>query len=166
MSSSTGAARRESPAPPVRYAERLVLPWWWWLPALAVATLLAAEIHLGAPGLRAWMPYAILLPVSAVGLWWLGRIRVAVLGDALAVDDARLPVRFIATIEALTPDQKRELLGPHLHPLAFVVQRPWIRGAVKVTLDDPDDPTPYWLVSCRRPDRLIAAVEAARSPRP
>ncbi|MGH3646317.1 MAG: DUF3093 domain-containing protein [Micromonosporaceae bacterium] len=152
--------------PPVRYAERLALPWWLWLAALAVAGLLAAEIHLGAPGMRSWVPYAVLLPLSAVGLWWLGRIRVAVEGDTLVVDDARLPVRYIASLEPLDPEQKRELLGPRAHPLAFVVQRPWIRGALKVTLDDPDDPTPYWVVSCRRPESVVSAVGQAREAEP
>ncbi|HET8957709.1 MAG TPA: DUF3093 family protein, partial [Microcella sp.] len=28
---------------------------------------------------------------------------------------------------------------------------------------DPDDPTPYWLISTRRPDELIAAITTARS---
>ncbi|HWB36700.1 MAG TPA: DUF3093 family protein, partial [Rugosimonospora sp.] len=30
-----------------------------------------------------------------------------------------------------------------------------------VVLDDPDDPTPYWIVSSRRPRRLAAALVAA-----
>ncbi|MGH3712605.1 MAG: DUF3093 domain-containing protein [Micromonosporaceae bacterium] len=149
--------------PPVRYAERLALPWWLWLPALGVAVLLAAELHLGAPGMRSWVPYAVLLPLAAVGLWWLGRIRVALEGDLLVVDDARLPVDVIANVTPLGPEQKRELLGPRSHPLAFVVQRPWVRGAVQVTLDDPNDPTPYWLVSCRRPDALVAAIAEAQA---
>jgi hypothetical protein len=29
-----------------------------------------------------------------------------------------------------------------------------------VVLEDPDDPTPYWLVSCRHPDRLLAALRS------
>jgi len=146
---------------PPRYIERLVLPWWLWIVGLIVAGLLAAEIHLGASGLRSWVPYAVLLPLAVLALWWLGRIRIAVVNDVLQVDDAKLPVRYIAAVESLTPEQKRELLGPAAHPLAFVVQRPWIRGTAKVTLSDPEDPTPYWVVSCRRPDALATAVKAA-----
>ncbi|HEX2418313.1 MAG TPA: DUF3093 domain-containing protein [Micromonosporaceae bacterium] len=152
--------------PVVRYAERLVLPWWLWTCGFAVAGLLAAEIHLGAPGLRSWVPYTILLPLTGLGLWWLGQIRIAVAGDVLEVDDARLAVGYIAAVEPLTTEQKRQLLGPGAHPFAFVVQRPWIRGAAKVTLSDPDDPTPYWVISCRRPARLAAAVETAAGSRP
>jgi hypothetical protein len=32
---------------------------------------------------------------------------------------------------------------------------------VKVLLDDPDDPTPYWLISSRHPRQLAAAVTGA-----
>jgi hypothetical protein len=27
-----------------------------------------------------------------------------------------------------------------------------------VVLDDPDDPTPYWMVSSRHPERVLAAL--------
>jgi hypothetical protein len=165
--------------PTVGYAERLVLPWWLWPPALGLAALLAAEVHLGGGGVRAWLPYAVLLPATAAGLWWLGRIRVAVQpapdggadrgadshadrGAELRVDDARLPVRFVADAVPLDAAGKREILGPYAHPLAFVVQRPWIGGVVQVVLDDPADPTPYWVVSSRCPERLAAALLAAR----
>ena len=30
-------------------------------------------------------------------------------------------------------------------------------------LYDPADPTPYWLISCRRPDALVSALEATRT---
>jgi Protein of unknown function (DUF3093) len=149
----------------VGYAERLVLPWWLWLPSLGVATLLAAEVHLGAPGLRSWLPYAVILPLSIAALWRLGRIRVAVEdgpdGVDLRVDDARLPVRYVSTAVPLDANGKREILGPLAHPMAFVVQRPWVSGAVQVMLDDPADPTPYWVVSSRNPQRLAAALLAA-----
>jgi hypothetical protein len=31
---------------------------------------------------------------------------------------------------------------------------------VLVVLDDPDDPTPYWLVSSRHPERVLSALRA------
>jgi hypothetical protein len=33
---------------------------------------------------------------------------------------------------------------------------------IRVWVDDPADPVPYWLVSTRSPQRLAAALEAAR----
>ncbi|MEJ3743560.1 DUF3093 domain-containing protein [Actinomycetes bacterium KLBMP 9797] len=144
------------------HAERLTVPWWLWLPGLGVAALLAAEIWMGSDGVRAWLPFVVLLPLAAAGLWWLGRIRVQVVGGELRVDDARLPVRFVADAIPLDAAGRREVLGVGADPLAFVVQRPWIGGAVQVVLDDPADPTPYWVVSSRRPDQLAATLLAAR----
>lgn len=134
-----------------------------WPPAVAFGALLAAELWLGGGGLRAWVPFVVLLPAAAVLLWWLGRIRVAVVGAELLVDDARLPVSVIAEVIALDADGRREVLGVGSHPLAFVVQRPWVPGAVQVVLADPADPTPYWVVSSRRPIELATALQAARS---
>lgn len=145
-----------------RYAERLTLPWWAWLSGLALAALAAAELWLGAGGVRAWLPFAVLLPLTAVALWWFGRVRVAVVDDELLVDDARLPVRFVADAVALDAEGRREVLSVGADPLAFVVQRPWVPGAVQVVLNDPDDPTPYWVVSTRHPVQLAAAILAAR----
>jgi hypothetical protein len=144
------------------YAERLRLSWWMWVVGAGVAALLATEIWMGSGGARAWLPFAILLPATGAALWWLGRIRVAVRQGELLVDDARLPVRFVADAIALDADGRREVLGVGADPLAFVVQRPWVAGAVQVLLNDPADPTPYWVVSSRDPVRLAGAILAAR----
>ncbi|MEU0551995.1 DUF3093 domain-containing protein [Micromonospora sp. NPDC005979] len=161
MSPSPSADRPGVPARPA-YAERLDLPWWLWLISLVAAGLLAVEIWMGGSGARAWVPFAVLLPVTAVGLWWLGRIGVAVVDGELRVDDARLPARFVADVVPLDASGRREVLGVGADPLAFVVQRPWISGAVQVVLDDPADPTPFWVVSSRRPVELAEALLAAR----
>jgi Protein of unknown function (DUF3093) len=152
------APRSAAPA----YRERLTVPWWWWPIGVAVAVALAAEVYLGAPGQPLWLPYVVLIPLVLAILAWLGRIRVRVAGDELLLDDARLPVRFIERVGVLDANAKRDALGVHADPLAFVVQRPWIREAVLVVLDDPADPTPYWVVSSRRPRELVEALRAAR----
>lgn len=149
------------------YDERLRVPWFWWPPALAVVGMLAAQLGLGIAMIEAWLPAAVLLPAAAVALWWLGRLRVAVVdhGGAeaeLIVDDARLPLRFVADAIPLDASAQRELLGPAADPLAFMVRRPWIKGALQVVLDDPADPTPYWLISVRDPERLAAALTEGR----
>jgi hypothetical protein len=76
------------------------------------------------------------------------------------VDDARLPLDVIAEVTPVAPAQRRDLLGRDADPLAFVIQRPWVSGGVRIDLDDPDDPTPYWYVSTRRPDDLAARIRA------
>ncbi|MFJ6197078.1 DUF3093 domain-containing protein [Micromonospora sp. NPDC092111] len=161
MSPSPSSPAPRTTAVPA-HSERLRLPWWFWLAGLALAGLAAAEVWMGAAGTRAWLPFVLLLPATGAGLWWLGRVRVAVADGELRVDDARLPVRYVADVVPLDAAGKREVLGVGSDPLAFVVQRPWIGGAVQVVLDDPADPTPFWVVSTRRPVELAAALLAAR----
>ena len=151
----------------VLYSERLTVTWWIWILAFAAAAALAMEVWLGASGVRAWLPFAVLLPLTALGVWALGRIRVAVApgpdGEiALLVDDAHLPLRFVSDVVPLDAEGRREILGVAADPLAFVVQRPWVSGAVQVLLDDPADPTPYWVVSTRHPIALAQAVLDAK----
>ena len=38
-----------------------------------------------------------------------------------------------------------------------------VGGAVRVVIDDPDDPTPYWVISTRHPTRLAQAIIGARA---
>jgi hypothetical protein len=150
-------------APAGWYAERLRVPWWSWPPSLLVGAVVAVELSMFTTAVPLWVPFAVLLPLTALIVLWLGRLRIAVTGTEFLVDDARLPVEVIADVVALDADGKREVLGVAAHPLAFVVQRPWIGGAVQVLLDDPTDPTPYWVVSTRHPIRLATALLDAKS---
>jgi hypothetical protein len=150
------------------FDERLTVPWWAWPATLAAAAFLAAELAIGAFYLRHWSTFAVAAAVAGLALLWFGRIRVRVVTGAepaLRVDDATLPVRAMAGLEVLDPRQRRELLGPAADPLGFVIQRPWVPGGVRVDLDDPADPTPYWFISTRRPDALAAALHQAGVPR-
>ncbi|MFD3508525.1 DUF3093 domain-containing protein [Nocardia sp. NPDC058666] len=145
------------------YRERLWVPLWWWPVGFAIAGLLAAEIHMGAPGLRAWLPYVLLAPIPVWILLWMSRHRlevtVAADGSAeLRVDQAHLPVSFVARAAAVAPTAKSAALGRQLDPAAYVQHRAWIGPMALLVLDDPDDPTPYWLISTRRPEQVLAAL--------
>jgi hypothetical protein len=144
------------------------LPLAGWLAVVVVAVIAAALSNLG--DLRWWRlaASAVILVAPIVGAWWLGRLPVRVVdrdGERwLHVDDARLPMSAVADVEVLEPVAYSDVLGVAQHPLAFVVQRPWINRGVRVVLDDPEDPTPYWIVASRRPERLREALTADREP--
>jgi len=156
------------------YSERLTVPWWAWPASLAAAAMLAAELAIGAMALRQPLTFVVAGLVIIAGLLAVGRIRIRLeTGTAdpaapdaaavLRVDDANLPLTAIAAVTPIDPTERRDLLGVYADPLAFVIQRPWIGGGVRIDLADPDDPTPYWFVSSRHPDRLAAAIEQARA---
>ncbi|MER7012990.1 DUF3093 domain-containing protein [Saccharopolyspora sp. NPDC000359] len=148
------ANSREHPV----YRERLYAAWWSWPLPMVGAVLMAAQVHMGYPGVRAWLPYVVLVPLAIAIPLWLGRTKVEVTGGELWVGDAHLPLRFIDEVEVIGPQEQRRALGPELDPAAFMVHRSSIRTSVRIWLDDPDDPTPYWVVSTRRPEQLCKAL--------
>jgi hypothetical protein len=148
----------------VRYRERLWVPWWWWPLGLGLAALIAFEVDQGVPALPDWAPFALLLPVAAIVLLWFGRVEVRVVGGPdeteVWVGVAHLPVSVISRSAEVPRSAKSAALGRQLDPAAYVVHRAWVGPMVLLVLDDPDDPTPYWLVSSRHPDRVLAALRA------
>jgi Protein of unknown function (DUF3093) len=155
----------ESPArttAPVTYTEHLRVSPWSWLAAAAVVAIIGLELLVGFPSLPAWVPFAVLVPLTVAGLLWTSRITVTVAGDEFLIDDCRLPVSVISDVIPLDAAGKREALGVGAHPMAFVIQRPWIGPAVQILLDDPADSTPFWVISSRRPVELATALLRAR----
>ncbi|MGH3773198.1 MAG: DUF3093 domain-containing protein [Pseudonocardiaceae bacterium] len=143
--------------PPV-FEEQLTVPLWWWPLGFGVAALLAAEVHLGYPGVRAWLPYLLTVPLTSLVLMRMGRHRVALRGGELRVGPAHVPVRPLGQLQVISPNAKRRALGPELDPAAFILHAGWVGPVVRITLTDPADPTPYWIFSVRQAENLAALL--------
>lgn len=102
--------------------------------------------------------------VQGLGTWWLltARSRIAVDDDVLVAGKATLPLEFVGSAVALDADEARYAAGPGADARAYLLLRGSGAGAVKVVLDDPADPTPYWLITTSRPAELRSAIEAGR----
>lgn len=167
---STGAKAAQVGAD--RFSERLWAPWWWWLAAVVATALVGREIQLAVRALDdVWVivGYAAVAALSALVIWSMSRmqIRVTSAGELVAAR-ARLPREVIARGASVPASAKSAALGRQLDPAAYLVHRSFVRTMVLLVLDDPDDPTPYWLVSTRRPAALLAALDlpdAAVQPR-
>jgi hypothetical protein len=142
------------------FDERLTVPLWWWPLGLGVATLLAAEVHMGYPGLRAWLPYLLMVPLAGVVLLRMGRNRIQLRGGELRVGPAHVPVRHLGEIQVISPNAKRRALGPDLDPAAFVLHAGWVGPVLRITVTDPADPTPYWIFSVRQAEKLADILRA------
>jgi hypothetical protein len=123
-------------------------------------------MNLGVAALPHWLPFATLFIVAAGVLLWLGRVEIQVTSGSegaqleLWAGQAHLPVTVIARSAEVAPSAKSAALGRQLDPAAFVLHRAWVGPMILVVLDDPDDPTPYWLVSCRHPERVLSALRS------
>jgi hypothetical protein len=150
----TGAAQTE-------YRERLHTPYWWYPVGLAVAVILAAEFHVSGYPLTDSIPFLTLPPLSIAIIWVLGRSRLTISSQELSIRGAHIPLRYVSGVVALDARTLRRLIGREGDPQAFVAIRPWIGPGVQLQLDDQDDPTPYWVVSTRHPERVVALLRAS-----
>jgi hypothetical protein len=91
-------------------------------------------------------------------IWAYGSLTVRAGADGLHVGDAHLSREYIGTVTALDRVAFRACLGPQADARAWLRTRPYVDGGVRVEVSDPDDPVPYWLVSCRRPEAVAAAL--------
>jgi hypothetical protein len=153
--------RAEGVASHVLYSEPLRTPWWWYLVGAGVASLFAAEFHVAGVRALDWIPFCTLIPLALAIVWSLGRSKLEIADGELQIRGAHVPLRFISGSVALDARTLRRVVGREGDPAAFVSIRPWIGPGVQLWLDDPDDPTPYWVVSSRHPDRVVAALRAA-----
>lgn len=76
---------------------------------------------------------------------------------------ARVPLAFVGETNIARGVDARQARGPGLDARAYLVIRGDIDPVVRIDIVDPDDPTPYWLISTRRPELLIAAIDDART---
>ena len=80
--------------------------------------------------------------------------EVLVSGGELKAGGAHIDVKYLGDIETLSRDQMRLLRTRDADPAAFLAIKFWVSTGVKITLNDQRDPTPYWLISCRKMDEL------------
>jgi len=74
------------------------------------------------------------------------------------VPGARIELTALADPVVLDREALRQQTGPMADRRAFVVSRPWLHTGVRVLVADSSDPTPYWVVGSRHPERLAAAL--------
>jgi hypothetical protein len=83
--------------------------------------------------------------------------------DSLRIGKFNLPLEIISFAEGFEGEAARLQRGPSLDARARLAIRGDIDQVVKIHLNDPLDPTPYILVSTRKPGELVSALGANRT---
>jgi hypothetical protein len=65
----------------------------------------------------------------------------------------------IGEAEVISKDRIFLERGPNLDPGAHKVFQGSVKTAIKIAILDPEDPTPYWLISTRKPHKLAELLE-------
>ncbi|MEO7352425.1 MAG: DUF3093 domain-containing protein [Marmoricola sp.] len=148
-----------SPVSPA-YSERLHVPLRWWVQATMLLASLWLAFVVAMPAWAAWSATGVLVLLTLGMFTWIGSTRVAVHDGVLHAGNAHISVDLLGPVEPLDPEETRRVHGVDADARAFLMTRPYLKRSVKVTLADPADRTPYWLVSTRHPRELAAALTA------
>jgi hypothetical protein len=147
-------------APP--YEERLTAPRSWWLVCFLVGVSMALVL----------LPFGTLpllgglvggTAAATVVASSYGSVRIRVVGDSLIAGEAKIPVSALGDPEILDREEAQAWRTHKADPRAFMLLRAYIPTAARIPVTDPADPTPYLYLSTREPERLVAALRAAKT---
>lgn len=145
------------------YAERLTVPLRWWVQSTMFVASLWLAVLAATPEAVAWSVTAVAMAVLVALFVSYGRPRVSVDETTFRAGRAHIPLELVGRATALDADGVRRQAGVDADARAYLLLRPYLKRGVRVDIADPADPTPYWLVSSRRPEALVSALEAGRT---
>ena len=148
--------------PAVQYDERLSVPLRWWVQGTMLVATLWLAVVVATPAVVAWTVTALALALLFGGFLAYGSARVTVAAGELSAGRAHIPVHHVGAVTPLDADGMRRQAGVDADARAYLLIRPYLSRGVRIEITDPADPTPYWLVGSRHPDRLAAALDSAR----
>ncbi|GAA2460843.1 DUF3093 domain-containing protein [Agromyces soli] len=144
------------------YREKL-----WPTPWIYIVSLLlvpSSILVLAPVSMPAGIITGIVLYLAVIGALSLTSPTVEVRDGRLRAGRAEIELAHTGEAVAAEDAAARAERGTGLDARAFLVIRGWVQPVVRIPIIDPADPTPYWLVSSRRPKELAAAINGSRRP--
>jgi hypothetical protein len=151
------------PPPSTAYSERLHVPLRWWVQATMLLASLWLAFVVAMPAWAAFSATGVMVLLTVALFVSVGSARLAVRDGVLYAGPAHISLDQLGPVTALDADETRRVHGVDADARAFLLTRPYLKRSVQVTVADPADPAPYWLLSTRHPRELAAALAGARS---
>lgn len=144
-----------------RYRERLT-PSLWMLVAVA---LLGPLVTISFTPVDATLALVLggVVSIGLVSVSIAASTRVRVAGTTLYAGRAHIDAKWLGEPQEFRGDEARARRTRDLARDGWHLLRGGIDGVVVVPLTDPSDPISSWTISTRTPDRLAAAIRAARA---
>jgi hypothetical protein len=139
------------------YSETMRASW----AVIAFILFLAASLSLAVWAAIGNAPALYLSLVELLGIAWMVKsttLKITVTKGWLLVGSAAIARAYIHNFLPLAKEELQLARGRNLDPAAYLNIRFWIKGAVKMDIRDSKDPTPYWMVSSRRPKELASVL--------
>lgn len=142
----------------MEYTERLFVPLRWWVQATMFLASVWLAFIVALPAVAAWAAAGVLATAVYALFLGLGSARISIHDGDLHAGTAHIALHLLGVPEPLEAEDTRRVHGVDADARAFLVMRPYLKRSVKVPVHDPADPTPYWLLSTRRPQALVNAL--------
>jgi hypothetical protein len=104
-----------------------------------------------------WVITLLLTISTFVGIYR-SRLIIEVKDGKLFVAGAKIEKKYIGEVSALNSSEMKRLRGRDANAIAFTEVRFWVKGGVKIEVNDANDPVPYWLVSSKHTEKLVSAI--------
>ena len=135
---------------------REVMRWPIWLTLLIICLDLAILLAIWASlGNQATLVTAIILTASTIYFYYATSLTLELTTEQLRAGRAHIDLKFVGKIEVLSKEDMSFHRGSGINPQAYLALRFWIKRGLKVEIEDPRDPTPFWLISSKNPERLL-----------
>ncbi|MBU1249649.1 MAG: DUF3093 domain-containing protein [Actinobacteria bacterium] len=132
-----------------------------WLHLVALLALPASMLVLAPVSLPAGVVTGVVLSGGLILLLWALAPVIEIAEGVLTAGRARISLRLLGSVEIARGEEARQARGPGLDARAWLLLRGDVDPVVRIEIADADDPTPYWLISSRRPDDLAIAISSA-----
>ena len=120
---------------------------------------IASMISIGVALSDSMLLITFILTIIAILIFgYRSRLIILANQEQLIVGRANIESRFIESVEILDENAMKHERGPGFKPRAFLAIRFWVKGGIKVTLNDSRDPTPYWLISTNKAAEIKRAL--------
>jgi hypothetical protein len=100
----------------------------------------------------------IALTIALLAIAVTGKSEIRVIEDELVIGKAHIGIQYLGDVEILDKNAMRLVRTRDADPAAFLAIKFWVSTGVKITLKDLRDPTPYWLVSCKKGKELKSTL--------
>jgi hypothetical protein len=87
------------------------------------------------------------------------RSTITLEGEELRIDRAHIDIKYLGSATVLDSPAMRLLRTRDADPAAYLAIKFWMPKGIKITVVDPRDPTPYWLITSKRGEEIAALLD-------
>jgi Protein of unknown function (DUF3093) len=140
------------------FSERVIPSVGGWIGIVVFAAVLGVALSV-VNATTAFIVGSVTLVIGCVVAWATAPV-VQVRAGELRAGPAHIPLAELGEVTVLNRAQVSEQMGPQWDARAYACLRTWAGSALRIEVVDPNDATPFWVISTRRPHDLAAAIAA------